>query len=794
VFYKGELSRLLAVMFGALLCVGLIMVISVGSASAQGPDVVFDGDFSSGVEGFSYADVNDPGFSDYVFGSSGGGDIMVTLGGINNDDIFDMEGGWNRNITVPRSELATISFQYRVTMSSEYESNEYSEARLRVDGQDLAPAGGFPRLTGNGNGGGSDVLGWATYTAQIQLSAGAHQIELLGFNNVKTLNDEVTTVEFDDLLITIPPVLVTPTPTATSTPTATATATPTATPTPTATATATPVAPTPVPTLIPAGPAGAQTPLNGPHSIPTGVEAEDFDFGGPGVAYSDGTAANLGGQYRISEVDVYNNFGGAGYVIGNTRDGEWTEYTVDSATAQALEVSARVSTGATAPGSLQLDINGTTVSTLPIDNTGGWWTFSDESFGVHNFSAGQSVVRITWLANGSNLPKINLDRLNFGQSGPTAPTCAGLAQEAEDALLRGSVVEVVDGSASGGSYIHAAPLSGGRPAPAADYAEFCVTVPTAGTYRIDASVLAPNNADDSFYVTVDNGAPIIWDMVRSSNWADDFVSDRAGNDPVEYVLSAGDHLIRFSQREDGSALDKIELVNLASLSPTCVDVSQVQEAEAASRSGNMVIVSDPTVSGNAYVQSPPGVGGESYPSASYLGFCFTIPAGAGGIYRLDADVLAPNNGDDSFYVTVDGGAPTTWHIPNDPNWQTATVTGQYTLAAGDHEVRFYQREDGASIDTLSLVLDVPPTPTPTATPPPTSTPTPTPTPPPGVFTLYRDINYTGPAEAFQPGVYAGSSGNLSTVGNDQASSHEITQGYMALVCTNGAGTGSATSA
>src|SRR6267143_4815574 len=50
----------------------------------------------------------------------------------------------------------------------------------------------------------------------------------------------------------------------------------------------------------------APTPYSGvPIAIPGAFEAENFDFGGEGVAYHDNTPGNQGGQYRLSEdVDI----------------------------------------------------------------------------------------------------------------------------------------------------------------------------------------------------------------------------------------------------------------------------------------------------------------------------------------------------------------------------------------------------------------------------------------------------------------------------------------------------------
>ncbi len=74
---------------------------------------------------------------------------------------------------------------------------------------------------------------------------------------------------------------------------------------------------------------GDQKPYHGtPVSIPSKVEAEDFDAGGIDVAYLDKTSINEGGAYRIDEgVDIH--AAGSGYMTGWLATDEWMEYTID---------------------------------------------------------------------------------------------------------------------------------------------------------------------------------------------------------------------------------------------------------------------------------------------------------------------------------------------------------------------------------------------------------------------------------------------------------------------------------
>ncbi|MFZ9012125.1 MAG: carbohydrate-binding protein, partial [Anaerohalosphaeraceae bacterium] len=77
-------------------------------------------------------------------------------------------------------------------------------------------------------------------------------------------------------------------------------------------------------------PAPILSPYHGtPSVIPGTIEAEDFDLGGAGLAYSDTDPGNGPGQYRPTEdVDIENRTGG-GYNIGYIAAGEWLAYTVD---------------------------------------------------------------------------------------------------------------------------------------------------------------------------------------------------------------------------------------------------------------------------------------------------------------------------------------------------------------------------------------------------------------------------------------------------------------------------------
>lgn len=364
--------------------------------------------------------------------------------------------------------------------------------------------------------------------------------------------------------------------------------------------------------------------------------------------------------------------------------------------------------------------------------------------------------------------------------------CGGgaLSQEAEAGTLSGTLAVIAADGAVGGAALQAVVGSGGRTYPSADYADYCVTVPAgqAGAYQIDAIVLAENSADDSFYITIDNEPGALWPLAKAATWTNDAVRIRSNAAPTIFNLAEGDHRFRISQREDGAAIDNFSFTFIGT--PTCAGLRQ--EAESGVARGSMIRISDSTASGAQAVQARPGSIRQDYPSANVVEFCVNVPAT--GDYRIDARVQAANADSDSFYVRVDDQSGTLWPLEFGADWAQDSVRPRkraaaqiYGLGSGDHTLRIYQREAGATIDWFELVQVNLPTPTPTAT----ATPTPTPTPLPGV-TFYRDYNQAGPSVSAAPGEY--SSSDFGAVGNNQVSSFSLTDGYQLLTCNNADGT------
>ncbi|MEM9776223.1 MAG: RHS repeat-associated core domain-containing protein, partial [Chloroflexota bacterium] len=128
-------------------------------------------------------------------------------------------------------------------------------------------------------------------------------------------------------------------------------------------------------------------------------------------------------------------------------------------------------------------------------------------------------------------------------------------------------------TASDGSYVHVPNDTKnhfGGASTSQDYAEYCFTVDTSGTFNIEVDLSYEGSLDlsNSFFVEVSNlTGPdgFIYDAQPASNssFNTTLVSQRNAGVSYEAYLTPGDHYVRFHLREDGLKLDKVALVRTA---------------------------------------------------------------------------------------------------------------------------------------------------------------------------------------------------------------------------------------
>jgi len=151
------------------------------------------------------------------------------------------------------------------------------------------------------------------------------------------------------------------------------------------------------------------------HALPGRVQAEDYDLGGQGVAYSAASTTNQGGGYRTDDVGIQptSDLGG-GYNVGWIAAGDWLEYTASLPDPSAIyNISARIAS--TASSQMRVRLDGTVLGTFQIPNTGGWqnWQTVTLSNVVMAGGIGSKALRVEMLTAGFNLNWVQFDRVQI---------------------------------------------------------------------------------------------------------------------------------------------------------------------------------------------------------------------------------------------------------------------------------------------------------------------------------------------------------------------------------------------
>ncbi len=174
---------------------------------------VLEASFNTSTDGFNYSDdpflnTNQPFYARgyrNIFDSAHSNSLFIELGGVDHNDIFGMSGGWTKNFSLSKTSNLVLSFSYRIAQSSEYESDEFSQALISVDGSlyGLSPNDYIYQIVGNGNGGGILTSGWQNVEVDLgSFSSGSHTLTIGGYNNKKTYSNELTIVVIDDVNLT----------------------------------------------------------------------------------------------------------------------------------------------------------------------------------------------------------------------------------------------------------------------------------------------------------------------------------------------------------------------------------------------------------------------------------------------------------------------------------------------------------------------------------------------------------------------------------------------------------------
>lgn len=151
-----------------------------------------------------------------------------------------------------------------------------------------------------------------------------------------------------------------------------------------------------------------------PLPIPGIIEAEDFDKGGEGLSYHDGSSSNIAGAYRPDEgVDIYET-GNEEYQVGSIMPGEWYEYTVDVHNEGIYDLDIYTS-AIQEGGSFKVSVGDSETNTLQAPNTGSWLVTTPVSTSIE-LSAGEQIMRFTVIDD----PLFNIDKFEFSLDNTSA--------------------------------------------------------------------------------------------------------------------------------------------------------------------------------------------------------------------------------------------------------------------------------------------------------------------------------------------------------------------------------------
>lgn len=186
--------------------------------------------------------------------------------------------------------------------------------------------------------------------------------------------------------------------------------------------------------------------------------------------------------------------------------------------------------------------------------------------------------------------------------------------EAEAATLGQPMRTQTDAAASGGTFVVAPNVNNNTLQPGAANAgsmQYNINVQVAGTYKIWARVMAPNNNDRSFYISVDGATPVAWVIPVANTWAWDAASTDNGAKDLTFNLTAGSHTIRITQRQDGTRIDRVVITDNMSFDGTNfgsqIDVLRFELASVLSGNTAVLEIEIAAFDSNTYKLSKPTV-------------------------------------------------------------------------------------------------------------------------------------------------------------------------------------------
>lgn len=169
-----------------------------------------------------------------------------------------------------------------------------------------------------------------------------------------------------------------------------------------------------------------------PHVLPARIEAEHFDYGGPGLAYADEDVGNERGTFRSTE-DVDVAVDDTRTYVTKTRAGEWLSYTVSAPSAGTYEARVMAANG-TEAGAFHIAVDGQDVTGPITGGTGDYDNWQELSAGHLVLTSGTHTLTLVFDETGHIVDYLELV--------PPAPAITLLAPNGGQTLYVGDSLVV----------------------------------------------------------------------------------------------------------------------------------------------------------------------------------------------------------------------------------------------------------------------------------------------------------------------------------------------------------------
>ena len=263
------------------------------------------------------------------------------------------------------------------------------------------------------------------------------------------------------------------------------------------------------------------------------------------------------------------------------------------------------------------------------------------------------------------------------------------------------------GSASGGEFIKAPNGSGSHynHVPHGKSVHYDFSVSEDGVYELSGLVKAKNSKDNSLWVRVNNQPWVQWHMdVTGHSFEWQSVTDGFHQDATTFDLDFGQNHLEIKVREDGTKIDKF-MVSKIEFNTVIISANDYIAG-----GGDWIV--DHDEDGNEFLVA----GGNNHYHAPDVGdvLTYSFDIAEAGTYHVFGHVSANNDGDNSFWVRIDGGEWAQWHltVTGEGNWEWQVVTHgfnheavTYDLSEGTHTLEISIRENGTLVDLWAISDD-----------------------------------------------------------------------------------------